>query len=97
PDQIRDRQANVPWQKLRFSWLLLLQLLVAAFLVTAAVEPALSASVTFAPHSIVLLDASASMHAPAVQRSRFEEAWRQIRAMIDQLAPQDRMTLIALE
>src|SRR4029077_5472327 len=67
PDQIRDRQANVPWQTLRFSWLLLLQLLVAAFLVTAAVEPALSASVTFAPHSIVLLDASASMQARDVQ------------------------------
>ena len=33
PDQIRDRQANVPWQRLRMSWLLLLQLLVAGFLV----------------------------------------------------------------
>ena len=32
PDQIRDRQANVPWQRLRFSWLLLLQLLAAAVL-----------------------------------------------------------------
>jgi Ca-activated chloride channel family protein len=97
PDQIRDRQANVPWQKLRFSWLLLLQLLVAAFLVAAAVQPALSASVTFAPHSIVLLDASASMQARDVQPSRFEEARRQVGAMIDQLAPQDRMTLIALQ
>ena len=61
PDQIRDRQANVPWQKLRFSWLLLLQLLVAAFLVAAAVQPALPASASLAPHNIVLLDASASM------------------------------------
>src|SRR6266849_2669084 len=59
PDQSRHRHANVPWQRLQFSWLLLLQLLVAAFLVTAAVQPALSASVTFAPHTIVLLDASA--------------------------------------
>jgi Ca-activated chloride channel family protein len=97
PDQIRDRQANVPWQKLRFSWLLLLQLLVAAFLVAAAVQPALSATVTLAPHSIVMLDASASMQARDVQPSRFEEARRQVGAMIDQLGPQDRMTLIALE
>ena len=97
PDQIRDRQANVPWQKLRFSWLLLLQLLVAAFLVISAVQPALSASVNLAPHSIVLLDASASMQAKDVSPSRLDEAKRQVGAMIDQLGPQDRMTLIAVQ
>ncbi len=97
PSQIRDRQANVPWQRLRASWLLLLQLLVAAFLVAAAVQPALSATVSFAPHSIVLLDASASMQAHDVQPSRLDEAKRQIGALIDQLGPQDRMTLIAVE
>ena len=42
PDQIRDRQANVPWQRIRFSWLLLLQLLAAAVLVAAAAQPARS-------------------------------------------------------
>ncbi|TMG13994.1 MAG: VWA domain-containing protein [Chloroflexi bacterium] len=97
PDQIRDRQANVPWQRLRFSWLLLLQLLVAAVLVAAAVQPALSASADLAPHSIVLLDASAAMQAKDVQPSRLDEAKRQIGAMIDQLGPQDRMTLIAVQ
>src|SRR4030081_1842267 len=97
PDQILDRQANVPWQKLRASWLLLLQLLVAAFLVVAAIKPALSASVSLAPYSIVLLDASASMQARDVQPSRLEEAKKQIGALIDQLGPQDRMTLIATQ
>lgn len=97
PDQIRDRQANVPWQRLRPSWLLLLQLLVAAFLVAAAAQPALSASVSLAPHSIVLLDASASMQAHDVQPTRLDEAKRQISAMIDDLGPQDRMTLIAVQ
>lgn len=96
PDQIRDRQANVPWQRLRASWLLLLQLLVAALLVAAAVQPALSATVSFAPYSIVLLDASASMQARDVQPSRFDEARKQIGSMIDQLGPQDRMTLISV-
>jgi Ca-activated chloride channel family protein len=97
PDQLRDRQANVPWQRLRRSWLLLLQLLVAAFLVAAAVQPALSASVNLAPHSIVLLDASASMQARDVQPSRLDEAKRQVSALIDQLGSQDRMTLIAVQ
>ena len=97
PDQIRDRQANVPWQRLRFSWLLLLQLLVAAVLVAAAVQPALSASANLAPHTIVLIDASASMQAKDVEPSRLDEAKRQVGAMIDQLGPQDRMTLIAVQ
>jgi hypothetical protein len=97
PSQILDRQANVPWQKLRASWLLLLQLLVAAFLVVAAVKPALSASVSLSPHSIVLLDASASMQAHDVQPSRLEDAKRQIGALIDQLGPLDRMTLISVQ
>jgi len=47
-----------------------------------------------AAHSIVLLDASASMQARDVQPSRFEEAKREAGALIDQLGPQDRMTLI---
>ena len=97
PNQILDRQANVPWQKLRASWLLLLQLLIAAFLVVAAVKPAVSASVSLSPHSIVLLDASASMQAHDVQPTRLEEAKRQIGALIDQLGPQDRMTLITVQ
>jgi hypothetical protein len=97
PDQIRDRQANVPWQRLRRSWLLLLQLLVAAFLVAAAIQPALPASANLAAHTIVLLDASASMQAKDVQPTRLDEAKRQIGTMVDQLGPLDRMTLIAVQ
>src|SRR5207249_6501774 len=90
PDQIRDRQANVPWQRLRFSWLLLLQLLVAGVLVAAAVQPALSASASLAAHTVVLLDASASMQAKDVQPSRLDSAKRETGAMTDQHRPQDR-------
>ena len=96
PDQIRDRQANVPWQRLRFSWLLLLQLLGAAILVAAAVQPALSAGTSLARHSVVLLDVSASMQARDVAPSRLDEAKGQIGGLIDQMGAQDRMTLIAV-
>src|ERR1700676_1223509 len=96
PDQIRDRQANVPWQRLRFSWLLLLQLLGAAILVAAAVQPALSAETSLALHSVVLLDVSASMQARDVTPSRLDEAKREIGTLIDQMGPQDRMTLLAV-
>ena len=36
---IRDVEANAPWQRLRFSWLLLVQLLIAAIVVAAAARP----------------------------------------------------------
>jgi Ca-activated chloride channel family protein len=97
PDQMLDRQANVPWQRIRFSWLLLLQLVAAAVLVAAALQPALSASAALARHSIVLLDSSASMQARDVQPSRLGDAKLQISALIDQLGPQDRMTLVSLQ
>ncbi|MDQ6713728.1 MAG: VWA domain-containing protein [Candidatus Dormibacteraeota bacterium] len=96
PNQIRDRQANVPWQRLRPSWLLFLQLLVAAVLVAAAVQPALPASASLARHSLVLIDASASMQATDVTPSRLDVAKREANAVIDQLGPQDRMTVIAV-
>ena len=96
PTQIRDRQANVPWQRLRPSWLLLLQLLAAAMLVLAAVQPALPANAALARHSIVLLDSSASMQATDVKPSRFAQAKQQASSLVDQLGPQDRMTLIAV-
>src|SRR6202035_3506606 len=96
PDQIRDRQANVPWQRLRPSWLLCLQWLAAAVLVAAAVQPALPAGAALARHSIVLLDASAPMQATDVPPSRLDVAKRQVNAIVDQLGPQDRMTVIAI-
>ena len=96
PDQVRDRQANVPWQRLRFSWLLLLQLLAAVVLVAAAVQPVLSAGASLARHSVVLLDVSASMQARDVPPTRLDEAKKEIGAIIDQLGPQDRMTLVAV-
>jgi von Willebrand factor type A domain len=86
----------VPWQRLRFSWLLLLQLLGAAILVAAAVQPALSAGTSLARHSVVLLDVSASMQARDVTPTRLDQAKSEIGGLIDQMGPQDRMTLLAV-
>ena len=94
PEQIRDRQANVPWQRLRPSWLLFLQLLAAAVLVAAAVQPALPVGAGLARHTILLVDASAGMQARDVAPSRFDEAKRQAGELVSQIGPTDRMTLI---
>src|SRR2546425_540732 len=68
----------------------------AAVLVAAAVHPALPAGAALARHSIVLIDASASMQATDVVPSRLDVAKRQANAIIDQLGPTDRMTVIAV-
>ncbi len=91
---VRDRQANAPWQRLRFSWLLLLQLLAVGVLVLALLRPALPVRSALDAHTIVVVDASASMQATDVRPSRFEAARSQARDLISRLGSQDRMTLI---
>ena len=94
---IRDRQASVPWQRLRFSWLLLLQVLTAALLVVALVRPALATHATLARHTIVVIDDSMSMQATDVSPTRFEEARHRARSIVDQITPGARITLVALD
>ena len=94
---VRDRQASVPWQRLRFSWLLILQLVAALLLVAALVRPALNTHAALAPHTIVVVDDSMSMQATDVSPSRFEVARRRARDIVDQMTPGARVTLIALD
>ena len=58
---VRDVEANAPWQRLRFSWLLLLQLLIALVAVIAAARPFLTVSSDLAANVVLIVDTSASM------------------------------------
>ena len=58
---IRDVEANAPWQRLRFSWLLLVQLLIAAIVVLAAARPFTAATSDLAANVVLIVDTSASM------------------------------------
>ena len=64
---IRDVEANAPWQRLRFSWLLLLQLLIAAIVVLAAARPFSATTTDLAANVVLIVDTSASM---AAERGR---------------------------
>jgi hypothetical protein len=59
-----DLQANVPFQRLRWSVLLLLQLLLLATLLAALARPVLQTGHGGASRMILLIDHSASMNAP---------------------------------
>ena len=74
------------------SLLLLLQILVVAALALALARPAVVGGER--AHLILVLDAAASMQATDVAPSRFEEAKRQARALVDGLKAGDGVTLI---
>ena len=85
---IKDRQANVPWQRLRFSWLLVLQLLAALALVLGLMRPAHSAPAPLAAHTILMVDASAPMQATDVKPSRLAEAKKRAAQLIARMGAQ---------
>lgn len=92
---IRDVEANAPWQRLRFNWLLLLQLLLLALLAFALARPFFQTSGIAGRNLIVIIDRSASMAAVDNGSSRLEAAKRQAATLIDQLPDGGRATIIA--
>ena len=71
---LTDVEANAPWQKLRRSLLLLLQLLLVAILALLAARPFVERPAGLAGDLVVIVDASASMGATDVQPSRLAAA-----------------------
>ncbi|MBN2303988.1 MAG: VWA domain-containing protein, partial [Anaerolineae bacterium] len=91
---VRDREANAPWQKLRSSWLLLLQLLILLALVLALARPFREVQTITTGRIVLLLDASASMKATDVAPNRFARAREIGLDMVDTLGTDDTMTVI---
>jgi hypothetical protein len=69
-----DLQANAPWQHLRRSFLLLLQLLLVVLLALLAAQPFVERPAALARDLVLVIDASASMAATDVAPSRLEAA-----------------------
>jgi len=96
---LREQEANRPWQRLRRSLLLLLQLLAAACLVFALMEPSIPGGAPSAAPVVIVVDRSASMTAAASRGSgaagALEEAIRSVTAALDELPASRPVTLIA--
>src|SRR3990170_8409882 len=71
---ISDVEANAPWQRLRRSLLLLLQLLLVAILALLAARPFLERPAGLARDIVLVLDTSASMAATDVTPNRLQAA-----------------------
>jgi hypothetical protein len=94
---MEDRRVNSPFQRFKRNILLLLQLLLLACLVIAAIQPFMRGGREAAGKVPILIDHSASMGAltRAGGPSRLDEAKRRVRERIDHLAPGEELCLIA--
>ncbi|HAP94063.1 MAG TPA: hypothetical protein DCM26_05505 [Desulfotomaculum sp.] len=90
------RQATRPWQRLKPQLLLWLQLLAAALFTLGAAAPVWYLNKP-SPGTIVLLDASASMQAVDLGKTRFNAALSEIEAIALGLEKGARLTVIAFD
>ncbi len=94
PPITTDVRANALWQRLRFHWLMVLQLIAALLLITALARPAIVGRGMGGQTIVFVLDASASMKATDVHPSRFEEGKRRILQWLRNLRRNDHVALI---
>ncbi|HEX7195315.1 MAG TPA: BatA and WFA domain-containing protein [Candidatus Limnocylindria bacterium] len=92
---IRDVEANAPWQRLRFSWLLLVQLLIAAIVVLAAARPFSAVESDLAANVVLVVDTSASMATRTEDEDRMELARERARDVVSRLPVGGRITVVA--
>jgi Ca-activated chloride channel family protein len=93
---LQDLQASRPWQRLRITPLLLLQLLAALVVVLVLARPATFFSSPITGDTIIILQASASMQATDLTPSRFEAAKSEVADLIAGIGPGDHVSLITM-
>jgi hypothetical protein len=92
---VADVEANAPWQRLRRSLLLILQLLLVVVLALLAARPFLDRPAGFARDLVVVVDASASMGATDVEPTRLDAAKRAASDALRDLPAGGRVSVIA--
>ena len=92
---IRDVEANAPWQRLRFSWLLLVQLLIAAIVVMAAARPFSAEQSDLASNVVLIVDTSASMATRTDDEDRMDLARTRAAEVVGRMPEGGRITVVA--
>ena len=92
-----DVEANAPWQKLRRSLLLLLQLLLVAILALLAARPFLERPAGLARDVVLVLDTSASMAATDESPNRLEAAKAAVLVALRELPAGGKVSLVTAD
>ena len=93
-DAVADIQANAPFQKLKKSLLLILQLAALLMLAFAIARPFVRAKGIGENKIVVILDCSASMQSTDISPSRFESAKSRALDIVGKMGPGDTMLVI---
>jgi len=99
---LRNLEANKPWQKLRNQLLFWIQMLIAALLVLALMEPVISYEKEVKSHLVLVVDTSASMSATDMQNDRGDSIARidqmksKLREFVNGPASKSEITLIRI-
>lgn len=92
---VRDVEANAPWQRLRRSLLLILQLLLAIILAVLVARPFAEHPAGLARDLVLVVDASASMAATDVFPDRLTAAKRSAIEALDGVPADGRVSVVA--
>ena len=93
-EAIEDMKANVPFQRLRKSLLLPLQIVFLLVVIGSMARPALRQPRSLGDQAIIIIDTSASMQATDLGRSRFEAAKAEALKLIDRLDANGRIMIV---
>src|SRR5438067_2722133 len=94
---LHDLEAQRPWRRVPPSLLLLLQIAALLAMVAGVGRPFILPTQSTGPFSVVLLDASASMQASDASPSRFEQAKRRVKQLIDSLESGQQLALVSID
>jgi len=94
PQRVEEVRANALFQRLRWNWLMVLQILAVALLVFTLARPQTKQSGLAGEVTVLVIDTSASMGPTGGVPSRFEVARRQVLETIQAAGAGDRLALI---
>jgi len=93
-EMVQDLQANVPFQKLRWNILLLLQVLIALAIILAMLDLGVRAALNEGQRTIFVIDTSASMSALDGSSTRFDNAVTDIKSYCRNLSDREQVMII---
>lgn len=94
PQRVEEVRANALFQRLRWNWLMILQILAVALLIFTLARLQTKQSGLAGEVTVLVLDTSASMSATDIAPSRFEAARKEILETIQAADAGDRLALI---